>query len=142
MLDGMDPRPRTPSPVHPLLHTSIAAAPVTFSSVRHAIGRGLRLRCPVCGVGRLFASFWRMREACPQCGVSYGREAGFWLGSMDINLTISLLLILGSLLFLPELDLERELIVLGAAALLLPALLFRWVRGVWMALMYLSGGVY
>lgn len=141
MLDGMDPRPRALAPVHPLLHTSIAAAPLTFSSVRHAIGRGLRLRCPVCGIGRLFVSFWRMREACPQCGVSWSREA-IWLGSMDINLTLSLLLILGSLLFLPELDLERELIVLGGAAIVLPALLFRWVRGVWVSLLYLSGGVY
>ncbi|HWC66280.1 MAG TPA: hypothetical protein VG777_09365 [Thermoanaerobaculia bacterium] len=141
MLNGMDHRSRAPAPVHPLLHTATATAPLTFSSVRHAIGRGLRLRCPVCGVGRLFASFWTMREDCPQCGVRWAREA-IWLGSMDINLTLSLLLILGSLVVLPDLGLVREMVVLGAAAVLLPALMFRWVRGVWVSLLYLSGGVY
>jgi uncharacterized protein (DUF983 family) len=125
-----------------MLHTRTAKAPLTPAAIRIAIGRGLRLRCPVCGVGRLFLSAFGMREACPHCGVSYGREEGFWLGSMDINLTLSLLVILGSLVFLPELGLGRELAYLGAAAILLPAVLFRFVRGFWMALLYLSGGVY
>ncbi len=137
----MDRLPRAAAPVHPLLHTWTAAAPLSFSSIRHAIGRGLKLRCPVCGVGRLFVTFWRMREACAECGVSYAREA-VWLGSMDINLTLSLLLVLGAIPFLSELGLRRELVVLGLAAVLIPAALFRFVRGVWMALLYLSGGVY
>ncbi len=82
-----------------------------------------------------------MRDACAHCGVTYGREA-LWLGSMDINLTVSLLLIMGSLLFLPALDLTLELIVLGGAAVVVPAILFRFVRGFWVALLYLSGGIY
>lgn len=142
MLAGMEPPSRTPAPVLPLLRTRTAKAPLTPAAIRIAIGRGLKLRCPVCGVGRLFRSAFGMRETCPHCGVSYGREEGFWLGSMDINLTLSLLLILGSLVVLPELDLERELAYLGGAAILLPAVLFRFVRGFWMALLYLSGAVY
>ena len=137
-----DPPSRASAPVHPLLRTRTATAPVTPRVIRLALGRGLRLRCPVCGVGRLFRTFFGMREACLHCGVSYGREAGFWLGSMDINLTISLLVILGSLLFLPELDVRRELVLLGGAAVVLPAVLFRFVRGFWMALLFLSGAVY
>jgi len=142
MLDGMDSHRRAVAPVHPLVHTWTARAPLTASAVRLAIGRGLRLRCPVCGVGRLFHSFFGMREECGQCGVSFRREAGFWLGSMDINLTLSLLIILGSLAILPELDLRREMAVMGTAAILLPAVLFRFVRGFWMALLFLSGAVY
>jgi uncharacterized protein (DUF983 family) len=141
MLKGMDRLPRAPAPVHPLLHTWTAKTPLSFSSIRHAIGRGLRLRCPVCGVGRLFVGIWKMRESCPECGVTWAREA-LWLGSMDINLTLSLLLVLGALPFLPDLGLRRELLVLGAAAVLIPAVLFRYVRGVWVSLLYLSGGVY
>jgi len=82
-----------------------------------------------------------MREECTECGVTYAREA-VWLGSMDINLTLSLLLILGAVPFLPELGLRRELLVVGLAAVLVPAALFRFVRGVWVALLYLSGGIY
>jgi uncharacterized protein (DUF983 family) len=142
MLSEMDPSPGRSTPVLPLLRTRTAKAPLNPRVIRLAIGRGLRLRCPVCGVGRLFRTFFGMREACLHCGVSYGREAGFWLGSMDINLTVSLLLILGSLVFLPELELRRELALLGAAAVILPAALFRFVRGFWMALLYLGGAVY
>jgi uncharacterized protein (DUF983 family) len=142
MLTGMDSGARTSAPVAPMLRTRTAKAPLTPAAIRIAIGRGLRLRCPVCGVGRLFRSTFGLREACSHCGVSYGREEGFWLGSMDINLTLSLLVILGSLMFLPELDLGRELAYLGAAAIVLPAMLFRFVRGFWMALLFLSGEVY
>jgi uncharacterized protein (DUF983 family) len=142
MLDGMIPPVRGAAPVHPLLHTWTAKAPLTPAAIRLALGRGLRLKCPVCGVGRLFSSFWSMREECPHCGVSFRREEGFWLGSMDINLTLSLLLILGSLVFLPDLEVKRELAVLGGASVLLPAILFRFVRGFWMALLFLSGAVY
>ena len=142
MLPGMDPSPRGSAAVHPLLRTRTAKAPLTPRVIRLALGRGLRLRCPVCGVGRLFRTLFGMREACLHCGVSYGREAGFWLGSMDINLTLSLLLILGSLVFLPELEVRDELALLGGAAIVLPAALFRFVRGFWMALLFLSGAVY
>lgn len=139
MLDRMN---RPPRAVHPLIHTSTAKPPVTPGAVRHALSRGIRLRCPVCGIGRLFSSFWAMREECAHCGVSFRREPGFWLGSMDINLTLSLLLVLGVLPFLPEIPIRRELAYLGGAAVVIPAALFRFVRGVWMALLYLSGAVY
>jgi len=83
-----------------------------------------------------------MNSECAHCGVRFDREAGLWLGSMDINLTLSLLLILVPLVFLRELALGLELAVVGAAAIVVPALLYRHVRGFWMALIYLSGGVY
>jgi len=83
-----------------------------------------------------------MNAECARCGVRFDRESGLWLGSMDINLTLSLLVILVPLVFLPEIDLRRELMFLGLAAIVVPALLFRFVRGFWMALIYLSGGIY
>jgi hypothetical protein len=61
---------------------------------------------------------------------------------MDINLTLSLLIVLAPVPFLPEMGLRRELELLGAGAVIVPFLLFRFVRGFWMALIYLSGGVY
>lgn len=115
---------------------------LTPSLVAAALSRGLWLRCPVCGEGRLFETYLRMNDECPCCGVGFSREAGQWLGSMDINLTLSLLLLLVPLVFLPDLGLRRELILWGAGAVLLPLALFRPIRGFWTALVYLSGGVY
>lgn len=131
-----------PPAVSPLLHTRTARAPLTPSLVGRALGRGLRLRCPVCGEGRLFRSFLRMNEECPRCGVGFSRESGQWLGSMDINLTLSLLLLLAPVIFLPDIGLPRALMIWGAGAVLLPLALFRPIRGLWTALVYLSGGVY
>ncbi|MGA8172868.1 MAG: DUF983 domain-containing protein [Methylocystis sp.] len=32
---------------------------------------GLRLACPACGVGELFKSYLKRRDACPHCGESF-----------------------------------------------------------------------
>jgi uncharacterized protein (DUF983 family) len=37
-----------------------------------AIGRGLRGRCPACGVGRLFDGFLRIVPECSNCGAPLG----------------------------------------------------------------------
>ena len=128
--------------VAPMVRSRVARGPLTPSLVARAIGRGVRLRCPVCGEGRLFRSYLQMNEECSCCGVGFSRESGQWLGSMDINLTLSLLLLLTPVIFLPDLGLGRELALWGAGAVLLPLALFRFVRGFWTALVYLSGGVY
>jgi uncharacterized protein (DUF983 family) len=47
--------------------------------------RALRLRCPLCGKGKLFASFVRMYERCGHCDFKFEREPGYFLGSTYIN---------------------------------------------------------
>ncbi|GLK80809.1 DUF983 domain-containing protein [Methylopila turkensis] len=37
-------------------------------AVAQAIGRGLKLRCPACGEGRLFRAYLKVNDACPACG--------------------------------------------------------------------------
>ncbi len=38
-----------------------------------AIGRGLRNRCPICGVGRVFQGYLKIVPACAHCGAPLGR---------------------------------------------------------------------
>ena len=47
-----------------------------------AVGRGLRLRCPVCGKGKLFATYFRMRNLRVLRGLPGRRPV---CGSLDIN---------------------------------------------------------
>ena len=49
------------------------------------IARGIARRCPRCGSGNLFASWFKLRERCPGCGMRFEREEGFWLGGYVIN---------------------------------------------------------
>lgn len=56
------------------------------------LGRALRLRCPLCGKGALFASWFKMRESCPGCGFMVEREEGYYTGAMAVNLVVAELL--------------------------------------------------
>jgi uncharacterized protein (DUF983 family) len=81
--------------------------------------RALRLRCPNCGQGRLFTSWFRMRERCPVCGLRVERgDEGYQVGSYMFNI------IAAELLF---------------AALFIGAILLTWPSPPWTLLEY--GGI-
>ena len=99
------------------------------------LSRSLRLRCPLCGQGRLFRRWLLMNERCPQCGVKFEREPGFFLGSIYINYGLTALLVTIAyplLLFVGNVS-ERPLLF-GAVAftVLFPILLFPWARSLWL----------
>lgn len=54
-------------------------------SLRILLARGVRKRCPLCGKGRAFASFFRIRERCPHCRYLFEREEGYWVGAVIMN---------------------------------------------------------
>ena len=49
--------------------------PSDWTLIRTALGRGLRKRCPHCGVGRLYSG-WSQLERCSSCGLVYSRNPG------------------------------------------------------------------
>jgi len=51
--------------------------------------RGLRKRCPRCGSGHLYTSWFRMKDRCPGCGFKFDREPGFFIGAYFINFVIA-----------------------------------------------------
>lgn len=109
---------------------------------RVAVGRGLRLRCPVCGKGKLFETYFRMHPICSCCGVGFAREHGQWVGSLDINTFVVVFGLMIASAFSPDWSLPVTLAVWGAAAIVVPLVTFRFVRGLWTAIVHLSGGVY
>jgi uncharacterized protein (DUF983 family) len=52
-------------------------------SLRDAMWRGLKGRCPACGKAKLFASFLKQVDRCPACGEALGHvrsdDAAPWL---------------------------------------------------------------
>ena len=104
--------------------------------------RGLRLRCPVCGRGKLFATYFRMKDTCDVCGVGFSREHGQWVGSLDINRLLTAIVLMAGVGFGPLWPLATSLLVWCTAAVVFPILTFRFVRGVWTAIVHLTGGVY
>jgi uncharacterized protein (DUF983 family) len=54
-------------------------------SVRAAFWAALRRRCPACGLGRAFDTWWHMRPECPVCGREFHRHPGSTTGVMQIG---------------------------------------------------------
>jgi uncharacterized protein (DUF983 family) len=48
--------------------TMTSSHPTPPRSVGTGIANGLRMRCPACGEGKLFASYLKVNEHCPSCG--------------------------------------------------------------------------
>jgi uncharacterized protein (DUF983 family) len=109
---------------------------------RIVVWRGLRLRCPVCGQGKLFRTYFTMHEKCSSCGVGFAREHGQWVGSLDINTFVVAFALMIGVGFAPLGSLEVSLTFWCAAAILVPLVTFRFSRGLWTAIVHLTGGVY
>ena len=64
---------------------AIAEANVSRQPPTTLLKRALRLRCPRCGGGRLFAGYFRMYAHCPNCNLKYEQDPGYFLGATYIN---------------------------------------------------------
>lgn len=101
------------------------------------MSRGLRLRCPRCGKGKLFRSLYRMHDRCPECGLNFNRGPGYYLGSIYLNYGITALSM--TIMFLIArltLNVSARTLIwpLFAYCVILPLALFRHCRGLWLAM--------
>jgi uncharacterized protein (DUF983 family) len=53
--------------------------------LKQIVRRAAHWRCPNCGRGHLFRGVFRMLPRCPECGLSYFPEQGYYVGAMIIN---------------------------------------------------------
>lgn len=100
------------------------------------IGRALRLRCPVCGQGRLFRGWFAMEDRCPSCGLDLKREQGYYVGAMYINygVTAMVMLGIGIPLAMRNLSLFQISWPLALFALVFPINFFRWSKSLWLGI--------
>ena len=105
------------------------------------LGRSLMKRCPLCGSGKLFTQWFRMKERCPRCEYLYEREEGFFLGAYVINLAIaqSLVILLAIVPLIARLagDPEAGIVpfVIGGlvGAVVAPVFFYPWSKTIWTA---------
>ena len=105
------------------------------------LGRALLKRCPLCGAGKLFTGWFRMKERCPGCGYLFEREEGFFLGAYVINLGIAqamvILLAVVPLIVRLAGDPDASIIPFVAGgiigAVLAPAIFYPWSKTIWTA---------
>ena len=111
-----------------------------IARAREHLIRGLKLECPACGLGRLYESFFRMRDECTYCGLVFAREQGYFVGAIYLNVIATESLIFATYLALilaHRITDQSTYTILFALALLLPVLFHRHARSLWLSLDHL-----
>ena len=99
------------------------------------VGRGLRLRCPSCGEGKLFRGWFTMAPSCGSCGLDLRREHGYYVGAMYVNYGAPAAVLLSVGIPLADRLSRWTLSVpLGLFALLFPLWFFRYSRSLWLGI--------
>lgn len=98
--------------------------------------RGLTRRCPLCGAGGSFETYFTMRERCPRCNLRFDRIDGQRSGAIGMNTIVTcgmlaIVVVGGLVLTYPEFDLSILLPAAIAVALLVPVLFYPFSRTLW-----------
>lgn len=101
--------------------------------------RGLRRRCPSCGSGGVFESWFRLAERCPRCALRLEREPGAFLGAYFLNICLvqlALAVWAGVGFWLTHPDPPMPVLLAGAAAIavVVPLLGYPFAKTVWLAI--------
>ncbi len=103
--------------------------------------RGLRKRCPRCGVGGIYEGWFRMVERCPTCGYRFEREPGFFVGAYLINFAIAEGFLFVLLMFFifwknthPDTGVVVPLTIGIVGSVILPILTYPYSRTIWSAI--------
>jgi uncharacterized protein (DUF983 family) len=114
-----------------------ALVPLT---VPRLLGRGMRLRCPVCGGGGLFRRWFVLQERCPRCNFPLAeRIEGHWLGSLGMNTIVSfgalfLATVVGVAVTYPDVDVRPLAAITVTVAVVVPLVFFPFSKTLWSAI--------
>ena len=104
------------------------------------VRRAAHWRCPNCGRGRLFRGVFRMLLRCPECGLSYFPEQGYYVGAMIINYVATTAVVVGIFLLsllVPDfttLTTNSKILVWMSFAIALSLLLVRHSYSLWLGI--------
>ena len=110
------------------------------SRVLPMIGNGLRLRCPRCGVGPLYAKPFRMHSNCRQCDLQFEREQGYFVGAIYINYAATVAIAVPGFFLLDAftgMTINQQLALWVPFAVIFPLLFFHHSRSLWLVLDHL-----
>ena len=93
-------------------------------------------RCPYCLRGKVFTGVWRMPETCPECGIIFAREDGYFMMSVFIGYVICAVAVIPAIVLMYLLQASPWWYLGSSALVLLPLtpLIFRYSRLIWLHL--------
>jgi uncharacterized protein (DUF983 family) len=116
-----------------------------LSYTLHKIRIGLLLHCPSCERGQIFCGRFRLNETCPYCGSRFNRTPGDAIGGLYINFALAEFtalcgFVMVHLIFEPPV--LHQFLFWIVYTIFFTTLLYRHTRGIWIAFLYLTGGIY
>ena len=109
-------------------------------SKRQVLVDGLRLKCPKCRRGDMFANLFKMNLDCSNCGFKFEREPGYFVGAMYINYGATVFIAFGgyfALDFLTPIPFLHNFTLWIVFSGLFPAFFFRYSRSLWLSFDYM-----
>ena len=105
------------------------------------VAAGLTHRCPNCGGRTLFkkGTLFQLNKQCPDCGLLFERDEGFFLGSMSLNYGVTIFVFLVPVLLLylvGVLSGVTAAVLAGVGAIGFPILFYRASRSWWLMSYY------
>jgi len=107
---------------------------------RLMLGRAVRLRCPACGAGAMFRSWFTLHPRCSACGLAFERDEAeeYWLGAFLLNFIVTevvFALLLGVVLVATWPSPPWRLIMIGGAAQMIvtPIVFYPFAKALWLA---------
>lgn len=105
------------------------------------VAAGLTHRCPNCGGRALFkkGTLFQLNKNCPDCGLQFERDEGFFLGSMSLNYGVTIFVFLVPVMFLylaGVLSGTMASMLAGVGAIIFPILFYRASRSWWLMSYY------
>jgi len=104
------------------------------------VRRAAHWRCPNCGRGKLFRGVFRMLPRCPECGLSYFPEQGYYVGAMIINYAATTAVVVAIFLLsvlvrdFTTLSTNSKILLWMAFAIVLSLLLVRHSYSFWLGI--------
>jgi uncharacterized protein (DUF983 family) len=110
---------------------------------RTLLRRALGKRCPRCGRGAVFASYFRMNSRCSECGAVFWVDQGEWLGAFVIDwafATGTAIVVWAALeLTFARISQTAEIIIISVCVMASLFITFPWSRSFWTVFLYLTG---
>lgn len=109
-------------------------------SKRQILKKGMRLKCPRCGEGQMFAGMFKMRSECESCYFRFEREVGYFVGAMYFNYGATIFIAFASyfaLDYFTSISFLPNFIFWGGFSALFPIFFFRYSRSLWLSLDYI-----
>jgi uncharacterized protein (DUF983 family) len=111
------------------------------ASGRKFLRRALWLRCPSCGSGRIFRSYFHMNERCPRCGSRFWINEGEWLGPLTIDWTLAsgIGLLVWSWTLYTGCSEGWQIAISSASVVVSEFAILPWSRSFWTLFLFING---